>query len=160
MRVTGARCDEMVSMKVWDLQAGAGSVTIVRGKGGRGRRSGFGDRTAEAAGRYLRARKRYLTTDGGGALWVTMSGHRAGPMSYAALYKQLKRRAALAGVEGFHPHRLRHTAAVNWLLHGGTVSGLMSQCGWSSVDMVRRYVAAAETELAIEESHRLALDEF
>jgi integrase len=59
MAECGTRADEVVSMKVFDVQVGAGSAVIVRGKGGRGRRSGFGPRTGDALGRYLMARKKH-----------------------------------------------------------------------------------------------------
>lgn len=165
MHSTGARSEEVLAMGVLDLQAGAGSAVITRGKGGRGRRSGFGDRTAEALSRYLRARRRHPHADLP-ALWLAGSnGRRAdgggrGALTYGGMKSSLERRAEAAGVEGFHLHRLRHTCAVSWLRQGGSVPGLMSQCGWISMQMVQRYVAAAASELAVEESHRLAVDDF
>lgn len=165
MHSTGARSDEVISMMVLDLQIGAKSAVITRGKGGRGRRSGFGDRTAEVVGRYLRARRRHQFADRP-ELWLAGgNGRRAdrgerGALTYPGLKSALTRRAEAAGIEGFHPHRLRHTAAVSWLRSGGSVPGLMTQMGWLSVEMVNRYVKAASVELAIEESHRLAVDDF
>ena len=92
---------------------------------------------------------------GGDELWLSANN---APLSYQGLYRQLKRRGAAAGLDGFHPHQLRHTAAVRWLRAGGTVPGLMAQCGWSSVKMVQAYIQHVESELAIEENHRLRLD--
>jgi integrase len=37
----------------------------------------------------------------------------------------LKRRAQAAGIDGFHLHLLRHTAATRWLRAGGSEAGLM-----------------------------------
>jgi integrase/recombinase XerD len=71
------------------------------------------------------------------------------------LYATLTRRAEAAGIEGFHPHMLRHTAAIRWLRAGGSVTGLMAQGGWTDIAMVQRYIQTASEELAIEESHRL-----
>jgi integrase len=81
-------------------------------------------------------------------------------MSYEGMKSSLGRRAEVARIDGFHPHRLRHTMAVDWLRGGGTVSGLMSQAGWVSIEMVQKYIEAAAAELAVDESHRLNLGDF
>jgi integrase/recombinase XerD len=148
---TTARADEVASMKTWDVQITAGSAVIIRGKGGKGRRVGFGPRTAEAVGRYSRARRRHALA-AGPDLWLAEFGR---VLTYQALYKSLVRRAEVAGVGKFHPHMLRHTAAIRWLRAGGSVTGLMAQGGWASVSMVQRYIQTASEELAIAESHRL-----
>jgi integrase/recombinase XerD len=157
MLATGARANEVVSMKTWDLQVGTGSIVIVRGKGGKGRRGGFGPKTGEALGRYLRARKRHPFADRP-ELWLAGKGRRA--LSYDGLYSTLRRRAASAGIPEFHPHRLRHTWAVKWSRQGGSMTGLMAAGGWQSVDMPMRYFGSAAQELAAEEARRLGLDEF
>jgi site-specific recombinase XerD len=166
MHSTGARSDEVVSMKTYDIQVAAHSCVIVRGKGGKGRRSGYGDKTAEALVRYLRARRKHPAAERDDLWLAWANGRRSDPnsargnLTYEGLSQALLRRAEAAGIEGFHLHRLRHTGAVDWLRRGGTVSGLMSQFGWTSIDMVRRYVAAAESDLAVDEAHRLAVDDF
>ena len=151
---TGARADELCSMRVYDVQVATGSAVIVRGKGGKGRRVGFGDRTGAALSRYLRARRRHSLAGSTDALWLAERGRE---LHYDGLYITLRRRAARAGIERFHPHMLRHTMAVNWTAAGGSVTGLMSQGGWSSVDLVQRYLGAAQSGLAIEEARRLGL---
>lgn len=148
---TTARCDEVVSMQTWDMQVTAGSAVIIRGKGGKGRRVGFGPRTGEAIGRYIRARRRHSLA-AGPDLWLAEFGK---VLTYDALYKSLGRRAQEAGIDPFHPHMLRHTAAVRWLRAGGTVTGLMAQGGWTQVAMVQRYIQTASEELAITEAHHL-----
>ena len=162
---TGARSEEVINMMVLDLQIGAKSCVITRGKGGKGRRSGFGDRTAESLARYLRARRKHPAADRP-ELWLAgFHGRRAdggprGVLTYGGMKSGLARRAESVGIEGFHLHRLRHTAAVDWLRAGGSVPGLMAQCGWISMEMVNRYVEAASAELAVAEAHRLAVDDF
>ncbi|MCW2904132.1 MAG: phage integrase family protein, partial [Streptosporangiaceae bacterium] len=164
MHSTGARSDEVVSMMLLDLQIGAKSCVITRGKGGKGRRSGFGDKTAESLGRYIRARRKHPSANRP-ELWLAgHNGRRAdgaqrGGLTYGGMKSGLGRRAEAAGIAGFHLHRLRHTAAVDWLRAGGTVSGLMAQCGWISMEQVNRYIAAASAELAIAEAHRLGVDD-
>lgn len=148
---TTARAEEACSLRVYDVQIQAGSAVIVRGKGGKGRRVGFGPKTGEALARYSRARRRHKLAHRD-ELWLA---ERIRVLNYQALYATLTRRAEAAGIGGFHPHVLRHTAAVRWLRAGGTVSGLMAQGGWTDIAMVQRYIQTASEELAIEESHRL-----
>ncbi len=62
------------------------------------------------------------------ALWL---GDRGKGFSYDALHKALATRAAAAGINGFHPHRMRHTAAHRWLAAGGSEAGLMAVAGWT-----------------------------
>jgi hypothetical protein len=52
-------------------------------------------------------------------------------MGYEGLHNTLRRRAKHAGIEGIHPHRLRHTAARRWLAMGRSEAGLMAIAGWS-----------------------------
>jgi hypothetical protein len=51
-------------------------------------------------------------------------------------------RADMAGIPGFHPHVLRHTAASRWLAAGGSEGGMMAVAGWSQRDMIDRYTRA------------------
>ena len=121
---------------------------VRRGKGGKGRVVPFGPETALALDRYLRLRR----------------GHRlaASPRSVARRPRQgllLRRaaqdpratRAAQAGIVGFHPHKLRHTAAHRWLAAGGSESGLMAVAGWTRPDMLMRYTKAQASARAADE---------
>ena len=66
-------------------------------------------------------------------------------------------RAALAGIDDFHPHLLRHTAATRWLAAGGSEGGLMAIAGWRQRQMLDRYTAATASERAADEAKRLRL---
>lgn len=155
LAATGARADELLSMRVYDLQIGAGSAVIVKGKGGKGRRVGFGTVTAESLARYSRMRARHKLA-GTDVFWLADYGR---VLTYEALYATLKRRARAAGIPGFHPHQLRHSMAVEWLAAGGSESGLLAQGGWSNISMIQRYTRAAAGDLAIAEQHRIGIDD-
>lgn len=150
---TGARAGEVVGMAVADVDLTAGTAVVRRGKGGKGRVVPFGPQTARAIDRYkrLRAGHRLAATP---PLWL---GERGSGFGYTALYKALTYRARLAGIAGFHPHRLRHTAAHRWLAAGGSEQGLMAVAGWSQPDMLMRYTRARASERAAVEARTLNL---
>jgi integrase/recombinase XerD len=157
MFTSGARAGEVVAMQVDDLHLRNVPPTVIirRGKGGKGREVPLALETAAAIDKYLRARKSHrLSNDP--ALWL---GDRGKYFSYDALHKTLCMRAEMAGVPGFHPHRLRHTAADRWLSRGGSEGGLMAVAGWTRPEMLLRYTKRRASVRAAEEAQRLNLGE-
>jgi site-specific recombinase XerD len=150
---TGCRAGEVADMNLTDVNLSAGVAMVRRGKGGKGRAVPFGPQTTRALDRYIRARRthRLAATD---ALWL---GERGKTFSYDALHRALGARARMAGIDGFHPHLLRHTAAHRWLAAGGSEGGLMSVAGWTRPDMLVRYTRARASERAAEEARKLNL---
>jgi site-specific recombinase XerD len=153
MAETGLRAGEVISMQVADMDLQQGRATVRRGKGGKGRVVPFGAQTAAAVDRYMRARRSHRLS-AAGALWLGGGGQT---FSYHGLNIALKRRAHLAGIEGFHLHLLRHTAATRWLRAGGSEGGLMAVAGWSTRSMVDRYTGASAAERAATEARGLGL---
>ena len=153
MAETGLRAGEVVALAVTDVDLTGGLVTVRRGKGGKGRVAPFGSQTAAALDRYLRARRTHKRADTP-ALWVGVGGKSFG---YYGLNESLRERAKRAGVDGFHLHLLRHTAATRWLRAGGSESGLMAVAGWSTRDMIDRYTGASASERAAAEARSLGL---
>ncbi len=158
MYTTGARAGEVVALEVDDVHARANPpyVVIKRGKGGKGRTVPLAPEVALAIDRYLRKGRTGHLLASSPALWL---GDRGKGFTYDALHKTLKYRAELAGVAGFHPHRLRHTAAHRWLEKGGSEGGLMAVAGWTRPEMLLRYTRARAGERAAEEARRLNLGE-
>jgi integrase/recombinase XerD len=153
---TGARAGEVVALGTGDVDLAAGTAVVRRGKGGRGRVVPFGPQTARALDRYLRVRRGHRLADTP-ALWL---GDRGKAFSYDALHKTLGERARAAGIEGFRPHRLRHTAAHRWLAAGGSEGGLMAVAGWTRPDMLLRYTRAQASARAAAEARALGLGDF
>lgn len=150
---TGTRAGEAAALEVGDVDLRHGTVLIRRGKGGKGRVVPIGPQTSRALDRYLRARRAHRLADSR-ALWL---GDRGKGFSYDALHKTLAERAAAAGITGFHPHLLRHTAAHRWLAAGGSEGGLMAVAGWTRPDMLLRYTRAQAESRAADEARRLNL---
>lgn len=153
MLETGARAGEVVALDVADVDLTAGTAIVRRGKGGKGRVVPFGPHTAKAIDRYKRLRTRHRLADTP-PMWL---GDRGKAFSYDALHKTLGERARAAGISGFHPHLLRHTAAHRWLAAGGSEGGLMAVAGWTRPDMLMRYTRAQASARAAEEASRLHL---
>jgi integrase len=154
MLETGTRADELISLKTADLDVARGLIVVTRGKGGRGRIAPFGPQTATALDRYLRVRGRQPNADSG---QLFIGAGQVKTFSYSGLAKTMRRRANDAGIEGFHLHRMRHTAATRWLAAGGSEGGLMAVCGWSSRQMLDRYTRATAAERAAAEARGLNL---
>ncbi|KUH98035.1 hypothetical protein AU190_22225 [Mycolicibacterium acapulense] len=153
MAETGARAGEVCNIGVADLDLPRGLVTVRRGKGAKGRIVPIGAQTGRAIDRYLRARRAHRLADAP-ALWL---GDRGKELNYYGLHAALKGRAQAAGLKGFHPHLLRHTAAARWLAAGGSEGGLMSVAGWSTRDMIDRYTRSTAAERAAAEARALGL---
>jgi len=88
------------------------------------------------------------------ALWLYLSGleepdptHRLFGLTPASTRQLLYRIAAAAEVENCHPHRFRHTFAIEYLRNGGDVFTLQRILGHSSLDMVNYYLKLVQTDL-------------
>jgi integrase len=153
MLETGARAGEVVGLALADIELVGGTAVVRRGKGGKGRVVPFGPHTGRAMDRYIRLRRGHRLS-GSSQLWL---GDRGKKFSYDGLYKALKGRAQEAGIAGFRPHRLRHTAADRWLTAGGSEGGLMAVAGWTRPDMLLRYTKARASDRAATEARTLNL---
>lgn len=150
---TGMRASEVVDIHMADLDLPRGLVVVTRGKGAKGRIVPFGPQTAAALDRYVRLRRQHSTPED---TQLFIGGHIK-TFRYWGLAQTLRRRAREAGIEGFHVHLMRHTAATRWLRAGGSEAGLMAVAGWSNRQMIDRYTGASASERAAAEARNLNL---
>ena len=151
---TGMRVSEALGLDVTDVDLSRGLAIIRRGKGGKGRIVPFGPQTAKALDRYLRLRRSH---PGASLPALFLTARLPRRLADHGLRRTLGLRAAAAGIDKFHPHMFRHTAASRWLAAGGTEGGLMAVAGWSSREMLDRYVRATAADRAADESRTLNL---
>jgi len=148
---TGARLAEVAGLTLDEVDLEQGAL-VVLGKGRRPRMLQLGDKTCQALDRYFRMRIRHALAKSA-AVWLGPKG----PLTPSGVRQVLRRRGRQAGIDGLHPHQLRHTFAHSWLSEGGSETGLMRLAGWKSRAMLNRYGASAADARARAEHKRLSL---
>lgn len=140
--VTGLRTAELLSLTVEGIDWKERRA-LVLGKGARERVVGFEAKTLLLLQRYQRQAS---ITDG--ALFQSRTGS---PLTKASLYLAVRRRGKQAGIEGLHPHVLRHTCATGLLAAGMQEADVRVLLGWSRGSrMLERYTASHAAERALE----------
>ncbi len=143
---TGLRLSELAGLRSADLRPD-GTVKVM-GKGARERIVPVGTTARQALARYLRQ------GDGrpDGVIFRSRRGGALGSRGIQQVFRRLKLRAGIPG--RCSPHSLRHTFAHAYLVNGGDVFSLQRILGHTTLDMVRRYVALSDADLA--DRHRVA----
>jgi integrase/recombinase XerC len=137
---TGLRLSEAAGITLSDLRAD-GSIKVM-GKGSRERIVPVGPTARSALVRYLSERR---TGDPNDGLFLG----REGALTTRGIHQLLARLKRRTGVRSrCNPHSLRHTFARAYLVNGGDLFSLQRILGHSTLDMVRRYVALADSDVA------------
>lgn len=138
---TGLRVSEAAGIRFRDLRPD-GAIKVM-GKGAKERLVPVGTSSRRAIGRYLAERGRGEPDE---PVFLAESGTG---LTFHGIQQILKRLKARAGLERrCSPHTFRHTFAHNYVVNGGDVFSLQRILGHTSLDMVRRYVALADTDVA------------
>lgn len=138
---TGLRASELVGLDLADLDRQEWQLKVRQGKGGKFRTARLGN----AARRYVGDFLILWRGDEDGPLFAG----RKGRLTPHGLLQVLYRLGRAAQVANAHPHRLRHTFAVEFLRAGGDVFRLQMLLGHSSLEMTRRYTAYLSMEDAL-----------
>jgi integrase/recombinase XerC len=137
---TGLRVSEVAGITLGDLRSD-GSIKVM-GKGSRERVVPVGPTARSALVRYLSER-------GAGGVGDGLFLGREGVLTTRGIHQLLARLKRRTGVRSrCNPHSLRHTFARAYLVNGGDLFSLQRILGHSTLDMVRRYVALADSDVA------------
>jgi site-specific recombinase XerD len=134
---TGVRASEFCGLELEDIDLANHRLRVL-GKGNKERIVPFSPRTGSAIFKYL------SSVDPVKPFPFTRT-------SLAHLTQQIGKRA---GVPDTHPHRFRHTFAINYLRNGGDPYTLQEILGHSTLDMVKTYLRIAQVD--IETVHKRA----
>ncbi len=138
----GLRASELVGLKIYNVDKRNGQVKVF-GKGDKERILPYSPQTGQAIWRYLATRGESTMRD---YLFVTDHGL---PLGRDDLQKIIRRIADRAGVPHAHPHRFRHTFAINFLRNGGNVYALQLMLGHTTLTMCSRYLSIAQADLQV-----------
>jgi len=135
---TGMRDSELcgVQFKDWN-----GRKISVFGKGRKERGLPVSQPTIDAIEEYLsKERGSYMDED---YLFVNRDKTQLKPDHLTHIIEQIGKRAGIHA----HPHRFRHTFAINFLRNGGDIYALQAMLGHASLTMVKRYLAIAQADV-------------
>lgn len=138
---TGIRAGELCRLRVSDIDLQTGTLQVnpfKSGKKSRPRVIPIGVNTRKVIWRYLVDRPKEEL-----AFCTSLSLR---PLDRSSLLHLLVRLGERSGIADVHPHRFRHTFAVTFLRNGGDVFSLQRLLGHSSLEMVRHYLALAQSD--------------
>lgn len=144
---SGLRRAELVNLKLSDLDLESRRVRVI-GKGNKIGIAPLSAKTAKALWAWLVERKSRAKTD---RLWVTEEGKAFSVEGLVSWFTRLKKRAGVNGPGGVH--RLRHTAALQYLRGAHDSFLLQLFLRHESLEMSRRYTKGLKAEEAIQ-AHR------
>jgi site-specific recombinase XerD len=80
-------------------------------------------------------------------LFLTLEGRQVTGNTVKEIIERISKKS---GVSRLHPHLCRHTFATNYLINGGDVFSLQQILGHTSLEMVRRYVTLASSQVRVQ----------
>ena len=127
----GIRVAEASGLDRRDVDAATGLVDVRSGKGKKERRVPLGGPGLAAVQAWLDSR-----TDASDAMFLNARGQR---MSTRSMHRVVRDLGRLAGVDGLHPHALRHTYATHMLDAGADLRSIQELLGHESLSTTQRY---------------------
>lgn len=146
---TGMRLGELIGLKICDIDF-RNSALKVFGKGAKERGLPIGRRLMAAMWKYGLHRPKPAT----GLInnfFLNKTGRPLTKNRVETIIKNLGEKAGLQGVR-CSPHTFRHTFCIQFLRNGANIFTLQQMTGHSSIEVLRGYVALAESD--IKEAHK------
>ena len=141
---TGIRVSELCSANIKDLDLDIGRL-YVTGKGNKSRFVYMGKVSRHAIWSYIT--ERYPDRKPCIDEPIFMDRYNLNRLTRQGVLELVKGIGKRAKVENVHPHRFRHTFAIEFLRNGGNVFELQQLLGHSDLETARRYVQLAQTDL-------------
>lgn len=135
---TGIRASELCGIKVKDINKVTSRVKVL-GKGRKERYVPISMTTMSKLNAYIAMRN--TKTE-----WAFTTA-RNRKLTRDSLGHILRVLGLEAGVPNVHPHRFRHTFAIQFLRNGGNIYSLQKMLGHTTLDMVKRYLAIAQLDI-------------
>lgn len=143
---TGLRLSEIANLKMSDTHVDLCYVKVM-GKGAKERIVPIGGVAQKGLLRYIHHFRPDEFGGNGDSVFLSFDGR---PLSTNAVRLILSRLGGRSGVKRLHPHLCRHTFATNYLINGGDVFSLQQILGHTSLEMVRRYVTLASSQVRVQ----------
>lgn len=150
---TGVRNGELRDFNINDCDMRERRLLVRQAKGNKERYVYFSARTALAIQRYLNSREDKRKKNN--PLFTTRNQTR---LSSQGLLQLVQNAGKREGVQDVTVHRFRHTFAIESVRNGLNAFVLQKLLGHSSIDMVKRYLTIAETDLAEGHYHASPVD--
>jgi Site-specific recombinase XerD len=138
---TGLRASELCDLKIEDVDNRNNRIFIKNGKGMKSRTLPFSPRTGQTLWRYLATRPDARPED---PLFISRLNRALTRTKLAEMCQGVGKRA---NVKGVHPHRFRHTFAIQYLKNGGNVYTLQAMLGHNSLSTVKIYLRLAQIDI-------------
>ena len=148
---TGIRSSELCNIRFRDIDFENNRIKVT-GKGVKERYIQFGKNAARHLYKYQIERFPKEKPYPDDYLFVDRDGMR--PLNRSSVLSLINSIGKKAGVKNAHPHRFRHTFAIEFLRNGGDVLQLQELLGHTTYEMCKRYVTLATNDL--KEMHRRA----
>jgi site-specific recombinase XerD len=133
----GLRLSEALALKPKDIDPDAGTITVLRGKGGRRRVVGIDPGSMAIVLRWVDKRRQYGLT-GRSTLFCTLQGRPLHPSYVRTLLHRLGDKTGID--KRVHPHALRHSMAFDLMWEGVPVPLIQAQLGHASLATTQRYL--------------------
>lgn len=141
---TGIRVSELTSIDIGDIEFDLGRI-LVCGKGQKQRYIYLGKLCRQVIWRFITARYPKTTPPPNEPLFLHKDGiHR---MTRHGIFLLIKHLGEMASVPNVHPHRFRHTFAIQFLRNGGNIFELQHILGHEDLSMVKNYVKLAQLDI-------------
>jgi integrase/recombinase XerD len=134
----GLRVSELTGMTLASIRREEGLLKV-RGKGDKDRMVPLGELALEAIEAYLVKERPALLKVRGKVTPKLWLGVRGGLLSRENVYAIVRELGHRCGIEGLHPHRLRHSFATHLLENGADLRVIQELLGHADVSTTQRY---------------------